>query len=330
VFISGVCCCAYQETIPQSLPDHQTDRSYTTYRPHRFVGTLSVPAFTLIELLVVIAIIAVLIGLLLPAVQKVREAAARAKCQNNLKQIGIALHRYHNDYGLFPRGGYVPIAPDATTPAKLSWGASILPFLEQDALFGMLHPELPYTDPANLAAGATVVPIFLCPSDPKGNLYQPSIDLPSSSPNLYAHTDYGAVNGERGLRSPTATNSPERGVLIMASNLSLADITDGTSQTILVGEAPEGISSIWISVRNVFDQSAPVSMRHSPTSPWPSCTLPGVFCDYGQEISSYHTNGANTVFADGSVHFLSESLSPAILAALCSRAGGETIDESAY
>ena len=282
-------------------------------------------AFTLIELLVVIAIIAVLIGLLLPAVQKVREAAARAKCQNNLKQIGIALHGYHDNYQFFPRGGYFPIAPDATIPEKLSWGASILPWLEQEALHHGVHPELPYTDSANLTAGATVVSVFICPSSPKGELTKKSADLPGSSLNLYARNDYGAVNGERGLRSPTAANSPERGVLIMASNLSLADITDGTAQTILVGEAPEGIHSIWIGVRNVFDQSAPVSMRRSDSSPYPSCTLPGFFCDFGQEISSYHSGGANTVFADGSVHFLNESMSPFVLAALCSRAGGETI-----
>jgi prepilin-type N-terminal cleavage/methylation domain-containing protein/prepilin-type processing-associated H-X9-DG protein len=286
--------------------------------------------FSLLELLVVIAVIALLVGLLLPAVQQVREAASRVKCQNNLKQFGIGLIGYHDIYQVFPRGGYDPITPDADTPTMLSWGASILPWLEQDSLYSTINPALPYTDPANLTAGMTVLQVFLCPTNSADSLFRPSIDLPSSSPNQYARSDYGAVNGERDLRSPTATNTPERGVLIMASNLSIADITDGTSQTILVGEAPEGISSIWISVRNVFDQSAPISAKHDLDSPYPSCTLPGtwVFCDYNQEISSYHPGGANTLFADGSVHFLSVSLDPLVLAALCSRAGGEAISET--
>jgi prepilin-type processing-associated H-X9-DG protein len=285
-----------------------------------------------LELLVTVAIIALLVGLLLPAVQLAREAAARAKCANNLKQMGLALLGHHDTYSVFPRGGYatpaVPQAATATQPAiptKLSWAASVLPWLEQDALYRTINPSLPYTDPANLAAGQTVLAVFLCPTSPRDSPWRPSADLPPGSPTEYARTDYGAVNGERGLRSPSATNAPERGVLILAMNLSLADVTDGASQTILLGEAPEGIHSLWISVRNVFDQSAPVSERHNDTSPYPSCTLPGVFCDFGQEITSYHPGGAQVVFADGSVHFLRTAMDNAVLAALCSRAGGEPV-----
>jgi prepilin-type processing-associated H-X9-DG protein len=284
--------------------------------------------------LVVIAIIAILIGLLLPAVQKVRESAARAKCANNLKQMGLALLGHHDTYKVFPRGGYstvmVPQAATTTQPAiptKLSWAASVLPWLEQDALYRTIDSGLPYTDSANLPAGQTALAVFLCPTSPNDNPWRATPDLPTSATNRYARTDYGAVNGERGLRSSTATNSPERGVLILASNLSLADITDGASQTILLGEAPEGIHSLWISVHNVFDQSAPVSERHSDTSPYPSCMLPGVFCDYGQEIGSYHPGGAQAAFADGSVHFLRTAMDNAVLAALCSRAGGEPVGD---
>lgn len=291
-------------------------------------------AFSLIELLVVIAIVAILVGLLLPAIQKVRESAARAACSNNLKQIGLTLLGYHDTFKVFPRGGYastvVPQAPTATQAAistKLSWAASVLPWLEQDALYRTIQADLPYTDPANLAAGQTVLTVFLCPTSPNPSSWRSSPDLPASLSNRYARTDYGAVNGERGLRSATGTNTPERGVLILEQNLSLADITDGASQTILVGEAPEGIHSLWISVHNVFDQSAPVSERYSDTSPYPSCTIPGVFCDYGQEISSYHPGGAQTVFADGSVHFLRIAMDNAVLAALCSRAGGEPVSD---
>jgi prepilin-type N-terminal cleavage/methylation domain-containing protein/prepilin-type processing-associated H-X9-DG protein len=299
-------------------------------RPRKGGGNKT--AFSLIELLVVIAIVATMIGLLLPAVQRVREAAARAKCANNLKQMGLALLNHHDTKRVFPRGGYATIdvpqaatATDVAIPSKLSWSASVLPWLEQDAVYRGIRGDLPYTDPANLAAGQTVLAVFLCPTSPNGSLYRATPDLPASATNQYARSDYGALNGERGLRSPMATNSPERGVLIVAANLSLADVTDGASQTILVGEAPEGIHSIWISVHNVFDQSAPVSERSSPTSPYPSCWIPGEFCDYSQEITSYHPGGAQTVFADGSVHFLRTAMDNAILAALCSRAGGEPV-----
>jgi prepilin-type processing-associated H-X9-DG protein len=291
-------------------------------------------AFSLIELLVIIAIIAILIGLLLPAVQKVRESAARAKCANNLKQMGLALLGYHDTHNMFPRGGYatamVPQAATATQVAistKLSWSASVLPWLEQDALYRTIRADLPFNEPANLPAGQTVLAVFLCPTSPNDSLFRVSPDLQSSPSTQFARSDYGAVNGERGLRSPTGTNSPERGVLILASNLSLADITDGASQTILLGEAPEGIHSIWISVHNVYDQSAPISERHSDTSLYPSCMLPGVFCDFGQEITSYHPGGAQAVFADGSVHFLRTAMDNAVLAALCSRAGGEPVGD---
>jgi prepilin-type N-terminal cleavage/methylation domain-containing protein/prepilin-type processing-associated H-X9-DG protein len=281
-------------------------------------------AFTLVELLVVIAIIAILIGLLLPAVQRVREAAARTRCANNLKQMGLALLNYHDNNKHFPRGGYAAAKPDATNPNKLSWAASVLPWLEQDALYRSIHADLAYSDPANLPAGRTVLSVFLCPTSPNDSVYRQAPELPTTAAP-FARSDYGAVDGERGLRSPGATNSPERGVLILERNLSLADITDGTSQTILVSEAPEGLHSIWISVHNVLDQSAPVSERHSDTSPYPSCQLPGVFCDYGHEITSYHPGGAQTVFADGSVHFLKSTMDNAVLAALCSRAGGEPV-----
>ena len=268
--------------------------------------------FTLVELLVVIAIIGVLVALLLPAIQASRESARRSHCQSNLKQIALALLTYHDSHHFFPRGGW------PATSANLSWSASILPHLEEQPLYDSLNRKVPYTDPTNLKPGQTLLPIFLCPSSLRSSLKRKSADLPSSSPNEYARTDYGALNGERGLRSSTATNDPERGVLILAKNIPLSAITDGASQTILIGEVPEGIHSLWISVKNVFDQSKPSNTLATYGPQY-------VFYDSGHELNSYHAGGAFAAFADGSVHFLSENMDVQVLAAFCSRNGEETI-----
>jgi prepilin-type N-terminal cleavage/methylation domain-containing protein len=267
-------------------------------------------AFTLVELLVVIAIIGVLVALLLPAVQAAREAGRRAQCQNNLRQVGIGLQAYHDTWKAFPRGGW------SSTSANLSWGAAILPHIEEQPLFLRLNRDKPYTDPSNLAVGSTVLPVFICPTSSKEMLTKKSADLPSTSTHMYARTDYGAVNGERALRASTATNVPERGAMILEKNISLAQITDGASHTILIGESPEGLHSLWFGVRNLFDQSAPINAPATYASQY-------VFYDYGQEISSYHPDGALVLLADGSVHFLSESISPQTLSALCSREGND-------
>ncbi len=266
--------------------------------------------FTLVELLVVIAIIGVLIALLLPAVQSAREAARRTACQNNLRQVGLALHLYHDTHSEFPRGGW------AATKAELSWAAAILPHLEEGAVSDQIDHTKPYTDPTNLVAGETSLNVFLCPTAPHDSLWRKSADLPYSSEKRYARTDYGAVNGERGLRLPSGTNQPERGAMIFEQSISLKEITDGASHTVLIGEAPEGLHGIWIGVRNLFDQSAAVNA--------PALFAPQyVFRDYGQEISSHHPGGAGVLLADGAVRFLPESLDDQALAALCSRAGGD-------
>src|SRR5207253_10106650 len=120
--------------------------------------------FTLLELLVVTAIVGALIGLLLPAVQRVREAASAARCKNNLHQLGLALHAYHAAHGTFPPGGVEWRPPGGSSQRQLAWGAFLLPFLEQDALARRLDLSLPFDHPANAPATATVLPVFLCPS----------------------------------------------------------------------------------------------------------------------------------------------------------------------
>jgi prepilin-type processing-associated H-X9-DG protein len=268
---------------------------------------------TLIELLVVIAIVGLLVALLLPAVQASREAARRAQCTNNLRQIGVGLLTYHDAFEVFPRGGW-PVAQ-----ANISWTSAILPRIEENNLYELLNREVPYNHVSNLAAGQTILAGLLCPSSQQENYFRPSPDPLPPLDNRYARTDYTAIDGERRLRDPFATNDPERGVLIYKRNIPISAILDGTSHTILVGEAPEGIHSFWISVRNLAQQSAPINA--------PAAFAPNfVFYDFGQIISSYHPGGAQVVFADGSVRFLLETMDARSLAALCSRAGLEVID----
>ncbi len=272
--------------------------------------------FTLVELLAVIAIIGLLVAMLLPAIQGARESARRTQCQNNLRQMGIALHSYHGTNGTFPRGGWWP-----PSKAELSWSASILPSLEETSVFDLIVRGVSYTDQSNLPAGQTRLAIYLCPSAPHDSALRKSLDLPASSPHLYARSHYGALNGERSLRGLNSSNNPEKGAMIFEKSISLKEITDGSSHTILIAEAPEGIHSLWISVRNLFDQSNSINAPSVLSGP-----KPYVFFDFGQEISSYHPTGALTLFADGSVHFLFEDLDNLTLAAFCSRAGNETLE----
>ncbi len=262
--------------------------------------------FTLIELLVVIAIIAVLIALLLPAVQAAREAARRLQCVNNLKQIGLAAHGYHDGNNTFPAGGWT------VATMNIGWSAAVLPGLEQAAVYNGLNFGFSYNNAANSTAVHIVLQVYLCPSEPRKTLWNQAPGDPFPS----ADADYGGMFGPRGLGSPTFTNNPPAGPMIFNQNIGLAQVTDGASQTILVGEDPEAINAMWASGHNVFDQSAPINAR-PPT-------------EFGEELTSQHPGGVNVLFADGSVRFLKNSTAPAPLAALCTRGLGEVISSDSY
>lgn len=305
-------------------------------------------AFTLIELLVVIAIIGILIGLLLPAVQAIRESARRLQCQNNLKQIGLGLQNYESVHRVFPKGGAGSISlTDPTTRARwrMSWGAALLPFIDQSALYEMIDPNVPFIHPDNLTAGQTLVDTFLCPSAPKTMTMRP-ISGPPSSNTLYAKTDYGGNYGERSLRCYPQSNCRNdysddgttggggRGTMMLWSEpgIGVRDITDGTTHTIMIGEAPEGLHSIWIGHKNVLDQSVPLDARVKTGSPWQPChpvfkSRFGNICDYGQEFHSYHPGTCCFSFADASTRSLTTSIDIKIFAALLSRRGNETVGD---
>ncbi len=310
-------------------------------------------AFTLIELLVVIAIIAILIGLLLPAVQKVREAAARMQCSNNLKQLGIAAHSYHDQFGR------VPPAYDART--GLSWHVLILPFIEQDNLFRQFdlvnasnsHGIVGRNNPHGLVKIKT----YQCPSSPVTNqLFGAPHNtngvgdyIPSGSGNAAAVAHYFGVNGPRGTNPasgaayPTGTALHEgvpaatSGMFQRDTAVTLVGVTDGTSNTMMVAEMS------WVSnnfgtryrtwTRGGEEYAGVQAGRPSFVVSGKNLTNPINGMQTANQIAPYndlpfgsmHTGGMMSCFGDGSVKFVRQSVSMNSYRALGSRDGGEVL-----
>ena len=230
-------------------------------------------AFTLIELLVVLGIIAVLLGLLLPAVQKVREAASRLKCLNNLKQIGLALHNYHDTQHSFPPG--LISAETNVSDAEATGFTLLLPFLEQQNLRNLYHFEDPWFQPSNFQVVGIPVKLFFCPS----NRDSGSIDLApvaaqwsTSLPPLAASCDYAFCKGANGalVRDANRTPGQVRGVFAVAppgpsGGVRLTDIADGTSSTFALGEAAGGNSFYLVRDLNDPTQAVVYSVTGLPT-----------------------------------------------------------------
>lgn len=313
-------------------------------------------AFTLIELLVVIAIIGVLIALLLPAVQKVREAAQRAQCQNNLKQLALAAHNHEGVYGRFPSGENVkitppPIFPDPPVPGQsFSWVEALLEFFEQDNLkksMNFVTPTGANSQFANdncsspNAPGAQIIKILICPSD---QLPSPPVQVYSSGGATYylGLTSYGGNAGS--VSNYWKNQQPfQDGVLYINSRIRIADITDGTSNTILFGErfhSDPNFANIstyagwaWANANSSEDYLlgaglTGVNLKTGTPINWqvPEKKTGSTYTDPRlNAFGSGHPSGANFAFADGSVHFLTSSTTVDVLRLLCIRNDGQTV-----
>ncbi|MGE3804066.1 MAG: DUF1559 domain-containing protein [Gemmataceae bacterium] len=297
-------------------------------------------AFTLIELLVVIAIIGVLLGLLLPAVQKVREAANRMRCQNNLKQIGLALHTFHNDNGYFPpavqgiaAGGNM--GPGTAPNGGWGWATFLLPYVEQSALYANLNPNGTKIPPTQSATGSTGVqtalPVFRCSSNNGPVL--------NSNRGNHALSNYIAVLGRSpgvtGTAFTTAQYMSADGCLYGNSATRISDIIDGTSNTVLIGERALVTGSgqnyngaIWSGLyetertaSNMWFLSGTTAAAHTSHR---LQAANGANSVWG--FSSVHPGGVNFVFGDGSVRLVSDTASQQVQSTLAQRDSGQVLN----
>jgi prepilin-type N-terminal cleavage/methylation domain-containing protein len=313
--------------------------------------------FTLVELLVVIAIIAVLIGLLLPAVQRVREASNQTQCQNNLKQIGLALHNYSNTEGCFPAGylrapnpsGAVGPAPppvfDRPPPWALEdqtpgwgWAALLLPYLEQDGLARSIDYKLPVESPTNRAARLVPLRVYTCPSDYHTGVFTVNDYYYGNKLADAATNSYVACYGQGG----TLGVLPEEGngIFYRNSRTRVTDVTDGTSNTVAIGERPAlFVQAPWAGVMSggaaAITPDAPVNWNRIDPAPtmalarasWRQLNDPW---SEPSDFFSPHPGVVLFVFADGAVHPLKKGLDPDIFGALATRNGGEPISGDSY
>ena len=292
-------------------------------------GSSTPRGFTLIELLVVIAIIAILIALLLPAVQSAREAARKAQCQSNLKQIGIALHSYHENSNCLPPGwlGVSGNAPDANGPTGWGWAAQLLPQLDNTVLHRQINFNATVDHVSNAAIRDKALPVFRCPSDSSSEIWMlnnessgaPIVTLPTAN---YVGS-FGLSDLDSASTTPPGTLVLGEGVFGHNKPTRFTEIVDGLSNTFFVGEhrtnmtaSPEWHST-WLGIIPAGEEAFVRTLAVSDHTP----NHPDAHID---DFSSSHPQGVHFLMGDGRVRFLGQTISTEVFKALTTKAGRET------
>jgi prepilin-type N-terminal cleavage/methylation domain-containing protein/prepilin-type processing-associated H-X9-DG protein len=316
--------------------------------------------FTLVELLVVITIIGILMSILLPAVQAAREAARRMQCSNNLKQIGLALHNYHTALESFPPGYISAFGSDPADDGGPGWGwsAMLLPHIEQTNLWRQIRFDKDIIDPINAVARVAKLSVFLCPSDAGNATFSvdayndstPDYSTPltdvGGNPVIVGHSNYVGMFGnpeitpDPGFLLPDPDRSlPHRGMFCRNTAVRIADVTDGTSNTIFVGERSSNLAyATWtgsvtggqvpprVDGPSIYGpEGAPVLILGHTGDIYDSPPhTPNSSVNHVDDFWSMHPLGANFLFVDGSVQQISNTIDPSVWRALGTRAGGES------
>jgi prepilin-type N-terminal cleavage/methylation domain-containing protein/prepilin-type processing-associated H-X9-DG protein len=306
-------------------------------------------AFTLVELLVVIAIIAILVGLLLPAVQAAREAGRRLQCLNNQKQLGLAILNFESSYRYFPASGWT-IASRTNPQGKfVSWRVSILPYLEHSNVRDLYRFDLNWWEDTNLAVASIPLPVYACPSVPDQPPVMSAIAKPPRPAIVFnpplGRADFEAIQGVQPKPVNPILYDPSNRFSVMHRNSinSHASITDGTSNTIMVVESG-GRPSVYRgrNARRELSNDQGIGWADSEGAfSLDGASVDGVLEGCGRvagcvsamnarndnEPYSFHSSGSNCLFADGHVQFLNQNISLDVMAALCTRAAGEVITD---
>jgi prepilin-type N-terminal cleavage/methylation domain-containing protein/prepilin-type processing-associated H-X9-DG protein len=302
--------------------------------------------FTLVELLVVVAIIGMLLALLLPAVQAAREAGRCASCQNNLRQIGLALHSFHDVHKVLPPSGWTTAGSGNPKGKFVGWRPLILPHVEEANLQRAYDFDLNWWEGANVSVGVTPLAVFRCPAVPERKEVTSAVAKPPrpamTFPGSLAPTDYEAIIGVHASVDPTryATQATNRSAMYRNSSVKMTQIIDGTAETVLLVECAarpliyrgrqmradlaNDQGQGWIDSEGPFsldgsNENGSLQGQGTTTTPW------AMNATNENEPYSFHPAGGNTLFADGHVQFIAEAIPLEVFAAMCTRTGREVV-----